>query len=116
MAVRMLYEGVVSPGRRALNDAGRDRPSLSENDSRKLTRSQIFFPWPTASVLEHSATARTMSSVGLAISSVGSARQSFSAKLGSGLTEPSPPSPKLTYILVGSAPEARASNEIPSVR
>ncbi len=101
MAVRMLYEGVVSPGRRTLNDAGRDRPSLSENDSRKLRRSQIFFPWPTASVLEHSATARTMSSVGLIMGRVGSARRSFSAKLFSGLTEPPLPSPKPTYTLAG---------------
>ncbi len=112
----MLYEGVVSPGMRALNDAGRDRPSLDENDSRKLKRSQIFFPWPTASVVEHSATARTKSSVGLIIGLGGSARHSFSARLGSGLTEPSPPSPNLNYTLVGQAPETGASNEIPSVR
>ena len=60
----MLYEGVVSPGRRTLNDAGRDRPRLAENDSRKPKRSQN---WPSASVLEHSTSAKTMSSVGFAM-------------------------------------------------
>ncbi len=62
----MLYEAVVSPGRRTLNDAGLDRralpENLPENDYWKVTRSQI---WPTASVLEHSSRARTMSGVGL---------------------------------------------------
>ena len=60
----MLYEAVVSPGRRTLSDVGRDRPRLAENDSRRLKRSQN---WPSASVLEHSTRARTMRSVGLAM-------------------------------------------------
>ena len=71
MADRMLYEAVVSPGRRTLNDAGLDffalPENLPENDSWKVRRSKI---WPTASVLEHSSRARTMSGVGFTMGRV----------------------------------------------